>query len=309
MQGNIFRDWLHRRKVSDAVIDEFGLRGADHFSLGSCLVIPVSDTEGNHSFNKYRRSPLETGGPKYVYDRGAKATLFGFHKAKSHKRIIVTEGELDALVWWSANIAAVSSTGGAMTFNEEWARLLEDKEVILCFDNDPAGGEGMARVLDMVPHAKILFLPDRPGIKDISDYASAGGELHDLLKTSIRFSSLEDVINNRSERASIWLSTHFHDAYIENHTRKEEIKHTKRHDLSHISDKVTRAKAYPIDSLIEFRQGKARCLWHHEKTGSMHYYDESNRVYCFGCSKGGDAIDVYMAMNGVSFKEAVEKLQ
>jgi DNA primase len=72
---------------------------------------------------------------------------------------------------------------------------------------------------------------------------------------------------------------------------------------------VIRAKEYPIDELIKFSQGKARCLWHNEKTGSMHFYKETNRVHCFGCGKGGDAIDVYMALNNVAFKDAVEKLQ
>ena len=74
-------------------------------------------------------------------------------------------------------------------------------------------------------------------------------------------------------------------------------------------DKVTRAKEYPIDSLLHFAQGKAPCVFHNEKTGSMHYYRENNRVFCFGCGKAGDAIDVYKTLNNCSFVEAVNNLQ
>lgn len=313
MQGNIFRDWLLRRKITESVIEEFGVMEGNHFMFGECLVIPVCGEDGSFLFNKYRRSPLrnDNDGPKYIYDKGSKAVLYGYHRAKSERRVLLTEGELDCLVAWSANIPAISSTGGAMTFKEEWAESLKDKEVVICLDNDAAGGEGMARVLDMVPHARILFLPDRPGIKDISDYAQAGGDLNELLKTAIRFGSLEDVIANRSERVSVWQSTHFHDAYIRNHTNKEEIKHVKKNgNKSMVSDKVMRAKEYPIDELIEFSMGKARCLWHNEKHASLHHYKDGNRVYCFGmCGKSYDSIDVYMALHGCGFKEAVEKLQ
>lgn len=310
MQGNkIFWDWLSRRKISERVIEEFGIVAGENFILGECIVIPVFDENGIFSFNKYRRNPLDTTLPKYVYDKGAKAKLYGYHKVGKNASVLITEGEMDALVSWSANIQAVSSTGGAMTFLPEWAELLKECEVTICFDNDPAGGEGMARALDLMPTAKILFLPDRPGVKDISDYAQNGGDLHALMKTAVRFTSLEDVIGHRSERASIWQSTYFHDAYIKNHTRSEERKH-KLGNTSMVSDKVVRAKEYPIDEMVDFKMGKAPCLWHSERTASMHYYKEKNRVYCFGCGKGGDAIDVYRATHtGATFNDAVDKLQ
>jgi len=51
-----------------------------------------------------------------------------------------------------------------------------------------------------------------------------------------------------------------------------------------------------------------RCVWHNEKTASMHYYPKDNRVWCFGCNRGGDAIDVYMAREKVDFRTAVRLL-
>lgn len=302
-------DWLYRRKITNSVIKDFGIKVGNHPSLGECIVIPVKDENGTFSFNKYRRNPLDTNTPKYLYDKGGEKTLYGAFKIKNEKKVLITEGEMDALVAWSANIPAVSGTGGAGTFAEEWVELLRDKEVVVCFDNDEAGGNGMAKVLDLIPWAKLLFLPDRPGIKDISDYVTNGGDLQSLIETSVRLTCLEDVIQDRSERVSLWKSTFFHDAYIKNHTKP--IPEKKEHrDRSKINDKLLKAKLYPIDTLITFnRDGKAPCVWHNERTGSMHYYPDNNRVHCFGCNKGGDAIDVYRQMHGCSFTEAVKALQ
>lgn len=75
-----------------------------------------------------------------------------------------------------------------------------------------------------------------------------------------------------------------------------------------ISDNdITRAREFPIDQLIEFnRAGFARCIWHQEKTPSMHL--KGNHVYCFSCQHHGDAIEVYMQIHGVDFKNAVRHL-
>jgi len=50
---------------------------------------------------------------------------------------------------------------------------------------------------------------------------------------------------------------------------------------------------------IEFKNNKARCPFHEEKTSSFTYQQKNNFVHCFGCSSGGDAI---------SFVEKFEKL-
>jgi len=74
------------------------------------------------------------------------------------------------------------------------------------------------------------------------------------------------------------------------------------------AEEITRAKEYPISELIEFRYGMAKCLWHNEKTASMHYYKKENRVHCFSCNKGWDSVDVVMRQSGISFVEAVLRL-
>lgn len=70
---------------------------------------------------------------------------------------------------------------------------------------------------------------------------------------------------------------------------------------------VEKAREYPITDLVSFtRSGFAKCLWHDEKTPSMKRY--KNHVYCFGCHKYGDVIDVMMKLEGLDFKDSVRRL-
>ena len=300
MQLNmVAENWLLKRNLSKEVLAEFNIHSSE-----DRIVIPVSDEDGIFIFNKYRRNPLSEVGSKYTYDKGGKVSLYAWHKAKNHPSILITEGELDTLVAWSHNIPAVTSTGGAGSFQERWADLFKDKEVIVCYDNDMAGGEGMAKVLNYIPHARILFLPDRAGVKDISDYVASGGDIHELLRTSKRFASLADVYGDRTERLALWKSTHFHDAYIREHT-KVVVKREKK-VLS--GDEVTNAKAYPVENLLTFTSNKRCCPFHKEKTPSFVLYPETNSCYCFGCGKAFDSIEIYRKLHDCTFRKAVEEL-
>ena len=75
--------------------------------------------------------------------------------------------------------------------------------------------------------------------------------------------------------------------------------------------KIARAKLYPIESLVALgRDNGAKCPLpnHKEKTASFKVNKKTNKWRCFGCSEHGDAIDLYMKLNGCDFKTAVEKL-
>lgn len=308
MQENMFTNWFKNRKISDSILSEFNVHWGSNPIFGECIVIPVLNEKGIFIFNKYRRNPMDESKPKYIYDKGGQVTIYGLHKAKTSDRILITEGELDCLTAWSANIPAITSTGGAMSFQEEWAVLLKDKDVTICFDNDEAGAKGMVKVLEHLPTAHVCFLPDRPGIKDITDYVSAGGDLAELLRTRVHFKSLQDVIDDRASRLATWQSVFFHDAYIATHTVPTFVR-TDYKSSSDDKSKLAQAKQYPITDLLKFdKSGNTKCIFHNEKSASLHYYKNTNTVYCFGCGKSGDAITVYRAINNCSFKEAIEKL-
>jgi DNA primase len=300
----MIEDYLLKRNISIETQKVFGVHG----DKDNRVVIPVHDENGNFLFNKYRRSPLVEVGSKYTYDFGGKVSLYGWSQAKGATTILLCEGELEVLVAHSKNVSAVSSTGGAMSFQKEWVELFKDKELIVVFDNDKAGGDGMVKVLEFVPHAKIMFIPDMPNVKDCSDYISVGGDLQELLKTSRTFKDMAEVVEDRIRRIALFQSVHFHDAYIKKHTKVPTYTGTRKTSLG--SDKVTHAKEYPITQLIEFDSFKKTiCPFHAEKSASLVYYPKTNTCYCFGgCGKAYDSIDIYRHKKGCTFTEAVNYL-
>lgn len=311
MQNNMFKDWLVKSGINEKVQADFQLKTAEHPILGECIAIPVLDADGNFIFNKYRKNPtLDDKRPKYVYDKGGVISIFGLHLIKDHKTILVTEGEKDCMVAWSNNIPAITSTGGAMSFQDEWADVLKDKELILCFDNDSTGGNGMVRALDKVPWAKVLLLPDKPGVKDISDYVANGGDLHTLMKKAQILNNLPDVKEDRAGRKALWESTYFHDAFIKHHT-KPKIVHKGKTTFK--GDEVTSVKDIPMTNFLDFKKVggrmKSLCLWHNDNTPSLTYFPEQNNAYCFACGKHADVIEVYMKLHGLTFKEAINQLK
>jgi len=318
--------WLHKRGITDEVIALFNITIHNHPQIGECIRIPVVD--GPNGWAKYRRDPLQDLKPKYLYDSGGKVTLYGADKLRgkddgkyhvqsngydlkmldNHTQVLVTEGELDTLVAWSHNIPAVSSTGGAMSWQEEWAKLLTSYDVYLAFDNDDAGAEGMVRVLQYIPTAKVVLIPETPGVKDISDYVSRGGDLHKLIQSAKTYASVSDVEEDMAHRKATWQSTRFHEKFLEKARHKEQRSNAEPNPYTG-TDPVLKARAYPMTNLIEFKRNKACCPWHKDATPSLAYYPKTNSAYCFGaCGKGYDAIDAYMHVHGCGFKEAIKEL-
>jgi len=73
-------------------------------------------------------------------------------------------------------------------------------------------------------------------------------------------------------------------------------------------EEIQRAKEIPIEHFCEFgRNKKGLCVFHNEKTPSMHLFS-NNHAYCFSCSKGGDSISIYRAIYECGFIDAVKAL-
>lgn len=295
--------WLHKRGITDDVIALFNIDTSyNHPIMPDSIRIPYSP-----NFSKYRRNPLDDRIPKYTGDAGGKVTLYGADKVDWSKPVLITEGEFDALVAWSNNIQAVSSTGGARTFKEEWGEHFTNTTCYVCFDNDDTGAEGMVKVLGIIPHARIVLLPEMPGVKDISDYVARGGDLHQLLQTARPYTSLADVKEDMLRRQATWQPVRFHQEYIKEH--QQDLHKTTYNPQSYEGDdQLLKAKSYPLTKLIDFNKNKALCLWHNESTPSLHFYPKTNSAYCFGCGKAVDSIEAYRHIHNTSFKEAVRSL-
>lgn len=71
-------------------------------------------------------------------------------------------------------------------------------------------------------------------------------------------------------------------------------------------ERIALARQYPIDRLLQVRQGMARCPFHRDKTASMDV--RKNFYHCYSCQQHGDVIDLVMKRDQLSFKQAIEYL-
>lgn len=328
--------WLRdERHISEHVMIEAGL-GID--TSNGELVIPVYGADGTFLFNKYRKSPWTRDGAKYRYETGSKASLFGAEtltKILSGETVLIAEGELDCLALRTLGYFAVSTTGGAGTWREEWSGLLSPFDVVFAYDADRAGVEGMLKASALTPNSSIAWIPVQYG-KDNTEIIHAGkvDELREAIASASRWrfphpteensKKLKQYIAIRkklSEERTFVMSqpnmTPFHIdiafTWVNNEIKKIREEEN-RPIVVNVNDEFTSdiesARRYPIKSLVKVGAGGfARCVAHTEKTGSLQVYKD-NHAFCFGsCQKRFDAIDIYRAIHGCDFKTAVKALQ
>lgn len=333
-------DWLLERKLSQEIINSSGLSWN-----GRKIIIPIRNTEGRLLFNKYRRDPFlqNSTEPKYTYDKGACGALFNAHNLSySDKPIFIVEGELDALLLMSCGLQAVSSTGGSGTFKKEWADFIKQKggQVYICYDRDMAGFKGALRVQQMLPEAKIVFLPYTLKGKDVTDFMfqykmpdfiklvreaeswiipedvdeipAKKGDIDKIIKL-IR-QSIENFQERRNELNNQGKVTEHVDLIIETLDKRIQAWLSIRSNLGKkkkdLGDDVSKAKSFPIKTLLKFNgTGFASCIFHSgDQTPSLKYYPKNNVVHCFACQIHEDSISVYMKLHNCSFQEAVKFL-
>ncbi len=296
-------EYFANHSISDAVVKEWQLSWN-----GQRLVIPIFDKNGETIFNKLRRNPASEEGPKYIFEKGGYMALYGIHKIKNESVVVVTEGETCALTLWSQGIPAITSTGGALAFRSEWAEILKEKEVYLAFDNDSAGGRGAAKTLTALPEAKVVLLPEFEGVKDVSDYIAKGYDFKKLMQGAKAFKDREAVIEDRAIRRGAGENIYFHEAWLAAWEAQQWDGGRPLPLAKGNGDRITRAKAVPIGSIVKVnREKKTLCLWHHDQHPSMHIYP-NNKGFCFSCSKSADVIDFVQEVKGLTLTEALDFL-
>jgi len=290
------REYLRvQRGIAETVIDLY-LLGWN----GSRIAIPILDRNGEFAFFKLARDPDDnTGSPKMLATPGAHAALYGWERiVVGREQIIICEGEFDRLVLESRGFAAVTSTGGALTFRPEWAEAFRDiPNIFICFDNDDAGHEGAERVAQLIPRARIVQLPEEVGEGgDVTDYfvrvGKNGEEFRELLEAAQPLPQRETTPprNSGTYRA-----------------------------VSAIDDEVDRVKSLVaiedvIARYIPLRRSSqnylvARCPFHEDRNPSFVVYPQTQSFYCFGCREHGDVLSFLMRIERLTFPEALKALR
>ena len=121
------REYLHKRGLTDAVIDEYKL-GYGQFYRKPWITIPIKDVYGNYSFFKLRQDPA-FGNDKITYPKGAEAQLYDWENlTKPNIRTVVCEGELDRLLLHSNRESHSLKRRGATLRGRELGGLEEASE-------------------------------------------------------------------------------------------------------------------------------------------------------------------------------------
>jgi DNA primase len=205
--GQPAREYLHRRGLSDAVINAHALGyNADHYRalwgkvkvyLPPGIVIPWFEYEERSDGQPWQpgrlcRITVRSIDPHCPRDKrfitaggGTSKGLYGIADFRPDKSVVMVEGELCALSLWQAVPGlviplATGSTTGARLF--KWiARLALANEVILAFDADDDGEKASAWWNQILTNAVRL----RPTRHDVNDMLMAGDDIAAWLQPAL----------------------------------------------------------------------------------------------------------------------------
>jgi len=173
------------------------------FQIGLCpprIWIPIK--EGNKVVNirRYARNPPD--GNKVISVAGFGEARLWPLEALDQEIVFLFEGEKDCILAHSLGLNGMTVTGGAGTFHMKWARLFEERTVIVCYDVDDAGQKGAQLVsqylIRSAKDVKIIHLPiDEPDNADFSDYILAGNTKEQFLALVERTEPAERVKDSR----------------------------------------------------------------------------------------------------------------
>jgi DNA primase len=287
------RAYLNQRGIPDELINRH-LLGWN----GVRITVPIFNRNAEPVFFKLAKDPEDqTPSPKMLATRGGAAELYGWDRVLDRSsRIIICEGEFDRLVLEARGFAAVTSTGGAGTFKAAWAKAFETiQEVYVCFDNDVAGRKGAARVGGMIPHARLIALPEEVG---------EGGDVTDFFvrlgKSKDDFLALMQAAKPAPPAASSpALAKRRFDAGPRSNDKVQRIK--SRIPIAHVI--VHYVSLHPSGNRL-----LGRCPFHEDRTPSFAVYPETGTFHCFGCSAHGDMIAFLMKKERLSFAKALDVL-
>jgi len=187
------RTYLNQRHLPNEIINKFKIGWT-----GKIITIPIYNKDNEYVFFKFRKDPIWDGSstPKYWYQKGKSAELYGWENIVSPKPILVIcEGEFDRLVLESKGIPTISSTGGAATFKDEWIPYLKEiSNLYICFDRDEAGMTAAQNLIEKLPHSRYVSLSGLPqDKKDITDFFVSGNTIADFNKLLKEAKTLDEL--------------------------------------------------------------------------------------------------------------------
>ena len=184
-------EYIGKRKISESTIKYANIK---EDSKGN-IVFEYKNELGEHISNKYRparKIDKDKKELKMWFEKDTNInTLYLMDKASFIEPLVICEGEFDALSLIEAGYKnAVSVPTGCKStewININWTWLEQFEEIILWFDNDEAGKEGVKEVFNRLPNkiVKVVYSDLCNDINEILFKYGKEAALKELDKASI----------------------------------------------------------------------------------------------------------------------------
>ena len=169
--------YIHSRLISDEIIDQYKLGWN-----GTRITFPIYNEFKLYVNIKLYNPSAKNKIPKMLHYTSSEETrsygsppllypleIFDIDS----KRIVVCEGEWDALNLLTQGIPALTTTGGAKSWPSRYNDLFRNKDVVIAYDNDEAGLEGeklvFKHLINIAKSITTVRVPKKDG-KDLNDY-------------------------------------------------------------------------------------------------------------------------------------------
>jgi DNA primase len=290
------RAYLKGRGIPATVIEDQRL-GWD----GERIVIPVFGREREVLGFRYATVPHDPNdSPEIVSDIQLGTQLYGLDRLLARpRRIVVCDGEFDRLLLEANRIPAVTSTGGAATFLEEWLPYFEPvKHVYVCFQRDLAGAAAAQKLQRLMPRATVVTLPPEVG---------QGGTVTDFF-VSLRYTKLD---------FEVLLAASAVETGDDPADRPPEIRELRALHTS-VQRRVTNAKRVVRlhEVVLNYTELEARgrrlvghCPFHDDREQTFAVYPETDTYSCSGCGAEGDVVRFVMDKESKTVGQALQMLE
>lgn len=193
--------WLADRGLSRKAIDAFKLS-----CNGTVINLPyyIDDKVYHIKYKDIAKPPKES----WHSSAGSTPILFGWQAVSEDCReIVITEGEWDAMAYYTQGIESLSIPAGAGAGEKlkwielEWDRLEQFDTIYLSYDMDQAGQAPLRDVIARLGHhrVRVISLP----LKDANECLLAGHDLTDF-KRSAKYCDPPELRSMESFSDDVW---------------------------------------------------------------------------------------------------------
>jgi len=130
------------------------LRGDSRFT--NRLAIPY--ITANNQPVSYKFRAIEETKKRYDKDKNDPSRIFNTRVLRSARKVVITEGEIDAIAATQCGLQAVG-VPGANNWKPEWTRIFRNRLVTVLADGDEAGEEFADRVSSLLYGVRVVMMP------------------------------------------------------------------------------------------------------------------------------------------------------